>query len=123
VKSISYQKFVIDSLLLSLVEWSYLNTDMRKFESSQKHESRAQLADSSKAYKKRRAFYWLPCNKIWKYFSNICVYLFQIFFKHMRFIIFRVFLSLLALMAILEIAKHHSNKTLFSRIFCVRSKP
>jgi len=26
-------------------------------------------------------------------------------------------------MAILEIAKHHSNKTLFSRIFCVRSKP
>jgi len=33
-----------------------LNTDMRKFESSQKDESRAQLADSSKAYKKRRAF-------------------------------------------------------------------
>jgi len=30
---------------------------MRKFESSQKDESRAQLADSSKAYKKRRAFY------------------------------------------------------------------
>jgi len=29
---------------------------MRKFESSQKDESRAQLADSSKAYKKRRAF-------------------------------------------------------------------
>ena len=34
-----------------------MNTDMRKFESSQKDESRAQLADSSKAYKKRRAFY------------------------------------------------------------------
>jgi len=48
---------------------------MRKFESSQKDESRAQLADSSKAYKKRKAFCWLPCNKIWKYFSNICVYL------------------------------------------------
>jgi len=30
---------------------------MRKFESSQKDESRAQLADSSKAYRKRRAFY------------------------------------------------------------------
>jgi len=33
-----------------------LNTDMRKFESSQKDESRSQLADSSKAYRKRRAF-------------------------------------------------------------------
>jgi len=31
---------------------------MRKFESSQKDESRAQSADSSKAYRKRRAFYW-----------------------------------------------------------------
>jgi len=31
---------------------------MRKFETSQKDESRAQLADSSKAYKKHRAFYW-----------------------------------------------------------------
>jgi len=35
---------------------------MRKFESSQKDESRAQLADSSKAYKKRRAFY---CQRRW----------------------------------------------------------
>jgi len=34
-----------------------LNTDMRKFESSQKDESRAQSADSSKAYgKPSRAF-------------------------------------------------------------------
>ena len=39
------------------LEWSYLNTDMRKFETSQKEESRAQSADSSKAYRKRRAFY------------------------------------------------------------------
>jgi len=30
---------------------------MRKFESSQKDVSRAQSADSSKAYRKRRAFY------------------------------------------------------------------
>jgi len=30
---------------------------MRKFESSQKDESRTQSADSSKAYRKRRAFY------------------------------------------------------------------
>jgi len=35
---------------------------MRKFESSQKDESRAQLADSSKAYRKRRAFY---CARKW----------------------------------------------------------
>jgi len=33
---------------------------MRKFESSQKDESRARSADSSKAYRKRRAFY---CHK------------------------------------------------------------
>jgi len=33
-----------------------LNTDMRKFESSQKYESRSQSADSSKVYRKRRAF-------------------------------------------------------------------
>jgi len=32
---------------------------MRKFQSSQRDESRAQSADSSKAYRKRRAFYWL----------------------------------------------------------------
>ena len=42
---------MIDSLLIT-VEWSYLNTDMRKFETSQKEESRAQSADSSKAYRK-----------------------------------------------------------------------
>jgi len=30
---------------------------MRKFESTQKDESRAQLANSYKAYRKRRAFY------------------------------------------------------------------
>jgi len=30
---------------------------MRKFESSQEDESRAQSADSFKAYRKRRAFY------------------------------------------------------------------
>jgi len=33
-----------------------LNTDMRKFESSQKDDSRAQSADSSKAFRKRRVF-------------------------------------------------------------------
>ena len=46
-----------DSLLIMPVEWSYLNTDMRKFETSQKEESKAQSADSSKAYRKpSRAF-------------------------------------------------------------------
>ena len=50
-------KSVIDSLLITPVEWSYLNTDMRKFETSQKEESRAQSADSDKAYRKpSRAF-------------------------------------------------------------------
>jgi len=55
VKSISYYNFAIDSLLVLPVEWSYLNTDMRKFESSQNDESRAQSADSSKVYRKPRA--------------------------------------------------------------------
>ena len=49
-------KFVIDSLLVSPVEWSYLNTDMCKFEISQKDESRPQSADSSKACRKPIAF-------------------------------------------------------------------
>ena len=50
-------KTVIDSLLITTVEWSYLNTDMRKYETSQKEESRAQSADSAKAYRKpSRAF-------------------------------------------------------------------
>jgi len=39
----------------SPVELSYWNTDMCKFESSQKYESRAQSADSSKAFSKPRA--------------------------------------------------------------------
>jgi len=39
------------------VEWSYLNTDMCNFESSQKDESRIQLSNSSKHYRNRWAFY------------------------------------------------------------------
>jgi len=40
---------------------------MCKFESSQKHESRAQLADSSKAYKKpKRAFNWTEENALYE---------------------------------------------------------
>jgi len=46
----------IDSLFISLVESSYVNMDMYKFELSQKDESRVQLADSSKAFRKPRAF-------------------------------------------------------------------
>ena len=50
-------KSVIDSLPITPVEWSYLNTDMRKFETSQKEESRAQSAYSDKACRKpSRAF-------------------------------------------------------------------
>jgi len=40
VKSIS-DNFLIDSLLTPIVECTYLNTDMCKFESSQKDVSRA----------------------------------------------------------------------------------
>jgi len=43
-------------VVITPVEWSYLNTDVCKFETSQ-NESRAQSADSSKAYRKpSRAF-------------------------------------------------------------------
>jgi len=48
---------------------------MRKFESSQKDESRAQSADSSNAYRQRRPFY---C--IW----NIC-YVFSLFLSEVLF--------------------------------------
>jgi len=56
--------WLMDFKLFTFVETSYLNTDMRKFESSQKEESRAQTADSSKACSKTRAFnanfaFWL----------------------------------------------------------------
>ena len=43
---------------------------MRKFESSQKDESRAQSADSSKAYRKRRAF---CCHIAVLTFSVLCI--------------------------------------------------
>ena len=66
-------KFAIDSLLFSPVEWSYLNTDICKFESPQKDESKAQSADSSKAYRKPRAFIWgirvTHCNLLASYVS------------------------------------------------------
>ena len=50
-----YRKF-LDSLLVSHWKWSYLNTDMGKFESSQKDESRAQSAHSAKSFRKPRTF-------------------------------------------------------------------
>jgi len=46
----------IDSLLISHVDTSYLNTDMCKFESSQKVKSRAQSAGSLKVCRKPWAF-------------------------------------------------------------------
>jgi len=48
VKSISYEKLLIDSLLTPIVESTCLNRDMCKFESSQK--------DASKAYRNASAF-------------------------------------------------------------------
>ena len=47
---------LIDSLLSPIVESTYLNRDMWKFESSQKDESRWQSTDSSKAYRNTNAF-------------------------------------------------------------------
>ena len=50
------KNLLIDSLLTTIVESTYLNRDMCKFESSQKDESRWQSTDSSKAYRKTSAF-------------------------------------------------------------------
>jgi len=47
---------LINSLLTPIVENIYFNTDMCKFEFSQKDESRVESADSSKWYRKSRAF-------------------------------------------------------------------
>jgi len=50
------KNLLIDSLLTPIVESTYLNRDMCKFESSQKDESRWQSIDSSKAYRNTGAF-------------------------------------------------------------------
>ena len=50
------KNLLIDSLLKPIVESTYLNRDMCKFESSQKDESRWQSTDSSKAYRNISAF-------------------------------------------------------------------
>jgi len=50
------KNLLIDSLLTPIVESTYLNRDMCKFESSQKDESRWQSTDSSKAYRNTSAF-------------------------------------------------------------------
>jgi len=47
---------LIDYLLTPIVESTYLNRDMCKFESSQKDESRWQSTDSSKAYRNTSGF-------------------------------------------------------------------
>jgi len=48
-------QLLIDSLLTPIVESTYLNRDMCKFESSQKDESGWQSTDSSKAYRNTNA--------------------------------------------------------------------
>jgi len=50
------KNLLIDSLLTPIVESTYLNRDMCKFESSQKDENRWQSTDSSKAYRNTSAF-------------------------------------------------------------------
>ena len=52
----SIKNLLIDSLLTPIVESTYLNRDMCKFEPSQKDESRWQSTDSSKAYRNTSAF-------------------------------------------------------------------
>jgi len=49
-------------LLTPIVESTYLNRDMCKFESSQKDESRWQPTDYSKAYRNTSAF---KCSEQW----------------------------------------------------------
>jgi len=56
VKSISNKNLLINSNSSLYVETTSLNADMRKFELSQKEESRTHSADSSKAYSKLNAF-------------------------------------------------------------------
>jgi len=51
----SIKNLLIDSLLTPIVESTYLNRDMCKFESSQKDESRWQSTDYSKAYRNTSA--------------------------------------------------------------------
>ena len=50
------KNLLIDSLLTPIVESTYLNRDMCKFESTQKDESSWQSTDSSKAYRNISAF-------------------------------------------------------------------
>jgi len=60
------KNLLIDSLLIHIVESTYLNRDMCKFESSQKNESRWQSTDSSKAYRNASAFKWRkPFRNFW----------------------------------------------------------
>ena len=61
MRSFTWNRFpiknlLIDSLLSPIVESTYLNRDMCKFESSQKGESRWQSTDSSKAFRNTIAF-------------------------------------------------------------------
>ena len=53
------RKKEIQSWKVPIVESTYLNRDMCKFESSQKDESRWQSTDSSKAYRNISAFKWI----------------------------------------------------------------
>jgi len=54
------KNLLIDSLLTPIVESTYLNRDMCKFESSQKDESRWQSTVSSKAYRNTSALKCYP---------------------------------------------------------------
>jgi len=64
------KNLLIDSLLTLIVESTYLNRDMCKFELSQKDESRWQSTDSSKAYRNTSAFKWSSVKSHWNDFPS-----------------------------------------------------
>ena len=76
------KNLLIESLLTPIVESTYLNRDMCKFESSQKGESRWQSTDSSKAYRNTSAlkccfFVICPFRFLFKYFYYYRVFSFR----------------------------------------------
>ena len=81
------KNLLIDSLLTTIVESTYLNRDMCKFESSQKDESRWQSTDSSKVYRNTSAFKcpWGLCHIYLKWRHTTakgCTYMMSLRMRH-----------------------------------------
>ena len=84
------KNLLIDSLLAPIVESTYLNRDMCKFESSKKDESRWQSTDSSKAYRNTSVFKCASTYDMWLLVSFTFV---QILFAMRLCIFFISFVS------------------------------